>query len=128
MATDHAPHTTYEKDREFDYAPFGILGSETCFAVTQQVLCGEAGMSIDDVVALLTYKPAELLKLDAGTLSDGVTADIAIFDLEGVWEVNEQTLFSKSHNTPWWGETLTGKTIETIVGGKTVFRDGKITG
>jgi dihydroorotase len=128
VATDHAPHTTYEKDREFDYAPFGILGSETCFAVTQQVLCGEAGMSIDDVVALLTYKPAELLKLDAGTLSDGVTADIAIFDLEGVWEVNEQTLFSKSHNTPWWGETLTGKTIETIVGGKTVFRDGKITG
>ena len=85
-------------------------------------------MSIDDVVALLTYKPAELLKLDAGTLSDGVTADIAIFDLEGVLEVNEQTLFSKSHNTPWWGETLTGKTIETIVGGKTVFRDGKITG
>lgn len=126
VATDHAPHTTYEKDREFDYAPFGILGSETCFAVTQQILCGEAGMSINDVVALLTYKPAELLKLDSGTLSEGATADVAIFDLDGTWEVNQQTILSKSHNTPWWGETLTGKTIETIVGGKTVFKDGKI--
>ncbi len=126
VATDHAPHTTYEKDREFDYAPFGILGSETCFAVTQQILCGEAGMSINEVVALLTYKPAELIKLDSGTLSEGATADVAIFDLEDTWEVNEQTLLSKSHNTPWWGETLTGKTVETIVGGKTVFQDGKI--
>lgn len=126
VATDHAPHTTYEKDREFDYAPFGILGSETCFAVTRQILCGEAGMSINDVVALLTYKPAELLKLDSGTLSEGATADIAIFDLDGTWEVNEQTILGKSHNTPWWGETLTGKTVATIVGGKTVFQDGKI--
>jgi dihydroorotase len=126
VATDHAPHTNYEKDREFDYAPFGILGSETCFAVTQQILCGEAGMSLSDVIALLTYKPAELIKLPAGTLTPGAVADVAILDPEGTWKVNEETILSKSKNTPWWGDELTGKTIQTIVAGKTVFENGKI--
>lgn len=126
VATDHAPHTNYEKDREFDYAPFGILGSETCFAVTQQVLCKEAGMSLNDVIALLTYKPAELIKLSAGTLTPGAVADIAILDPEGTWKVNEETILSKSQNTPWWGDELTGKTIQTIVAGKTVFENGTI--
>ena len=128
VATDHAPHTNYEKDREFDYAPFGILGSETCFAISQQILCGEAGMSLNEVIALLTYKPAELIKLPAGTLTPGAVADVAILDPEGTWKVNEETILSKSQNTPWWGDELKGKTIQTIVAGKTVFENGKIVG
>ena len=126
LATDHAPHTNYEKDREFDYAPFGILGSETCFAVSQEVLCGEAGISLNEVIAWLTYKPAELVNLPAGTLTPGVAADVAILDPNGSWEVNKKTLFSKSQNSPWLGKQLTGKTIETIVAGKTVFENGAI--
>jgi dihydroorotase len=128
LATDHAPHTNYEKDQEFDYAPFGILGSETCFAVSQQVLCQEAGISLNEVIAWLTYKPAQLVKLPAGTLTPGVAADVTILDPEATWEVNENTIFSMSRNSPWWGEELTGKTIRTIVAGKTVFVDGKIVG
>lgn len=126
LATDHAPHTNYEKDKEFDYAPFGILGSETCFAVSQQILCGEAGIPLNDVIAWLTYKPAELVKLPAGTLTPGAPADVAILDPEGTWTVNEETIFSKSQNSPWWGDELTGKTVATIVAGKTVFENGKI--
>ncbi|MCB1122256.1 MAG: dihydroorotase, partial [Verrucomicrobiae bacterium] len=126
VATDHAPHTNYEKDKEFDYAPFGILGSETCFAVTRQIMCDEAGATLNEVIAWLTYKPAELLKLNAGTLSPGVAADVAIFDPEGTWTVNDTTIFSKSQNSPWWGKELTGKTVRTLVNGKTVFADGAI--
>lgn len=126
LATDHAPHTHYEKDREFDYAPFGILGSETCFAVSRSILCGEADISLNEVIAWLTYKPAELVKLPAGTLTPGVAADVAILDPDGKWEVGEKTIFSKSRNSPWWGEELTGKTIRTIVSGKTVFENGRI--
>ncbi len=126
LATDHAPHTNYEKDKEFDYAPFGILGSETCFAVSRQVLCEEAGIPLNEVIAWLTYKPAELINLPAGTLTPGASADVAILDPEGTWTVNKETIFSKSQNSPWWGEELTGKTIATIVAGKTVFEDGKI--
>ncbi|MDG2168286.1 MAG: dihydroorotase [Opitutales bacterium] len=128
LATDHAPHTNYEKDKEFDYAPFGILGSETCFAVSQQILCGEAGIPLNDVIAWLTYKPAELVKLPAGTLTPGAPADVAILDPEGTWTVNEETIFSKSQNSPWWGDELTGKTVATIVAGKTVFENGQIVG
>lgn len=128
LATDHAPHTNYEKDKEFDYAPFGILGSETCFAVSQQILCGEAGIPLNEVIAWLTYKPAELVKLPAGTLTPGAPADVAILDPEGTWTVNEETIFSKSQNSPWWGDELTSKTVATIVAGKTVFEDGQIVG
>jgi dihydroorotase len=128
LATDHAPHTNYEKDKEFDYAPFGILGSETCFAVSQQILCGEAGIPLNDVIAWLTYEPAELVKLPAGTLTPGAPADVAILDPEGTWTVNEETIFSKSQNSPWWGDELTGKTVATIVAGKTVFENGQIVG
>ena len=128
LATDHAPHTNYEKDKEFDYAPFGILGSETCFAVSQQILCGEAGIPLNDVIAWLTYKPAELVKLPAGTLTPGAPADVAILDPEGTWTVNEETIFSKSQTSPWWGVELTGKTVATIVAGKTVFENGQIVG
>jgi len=126
VATDHAPHTNYEKDKEFDYAPFGILGSETCFAVSHQVLCEEAGIPLNDLIAWLTYKPAELLNLPAGTLNAGVAADVTILDPKATWQVNQNTIFSKSQNSPWWGQELKGKTVSTIVGGKTVFQNGQI--
>jgi len=126
IATDHAPHTNYEKDKEFDYAPFGILGSETCLAVSLQILVDEAGMSLNDVIALLTYKPAELCKLPAGTIGEGDVADIAIFNPDETWEVNRDTLKSKSSNSPWLGKQLKGRIKRTLVAGQTVFDGEKI--
>lgn len=128
VATDHAPHTNYEKDKEFDYAPFGIIGSETCFAVTREIMCGEAGVPLNELIAWLTCKPAELLNLPAGALTPGAAADVAILDPDGTWTVDEKTIFSKSRNSPWWGRELTGKTVRTLVNGKTVFADGEIVG
>ncbi len=126
LATDHAPHTNYEKDREFDYAPFGVVGLETCFAVCREVLCEEAGMSLPEVIGLMTYKPAELLELPAGTLSEGAQADVIILNPWANWTVEEETLLGKSKNSPWLGKELTGRIDETIVAGRTVFQNGKI--
>lgn len=128
LATDHAPHTNYEKDREFDYAPFGVVGLETCFAVCREVLCEEAGMSLPEALGLMTYKPAELLGLPAGTLSEGVQADVIILNPRAKWTVEEETLLGKSKNSPWLGEELTGKIEETIVAGKTVYKNDRIIG
>ena len=128
LATDHAPHTNYEKDREFDYAPFGVVGLETCFAVCREVLCEEAGMSLPEMIGLMSYKPAELLDLPAGTLTEGAQADVIILDPWANWTVEEETLLGKSKNSPWLGEELTGRIDETIVAGKTVYQNGKIIG
>jgi dihydroorotase len=126
ISTDHAPHTDYEKDKEFDYAPNGILGLETSLAVTLQVLVRENKFDLCDVIDLMTRKPAEILKLQAGTLSVGAAGDVCLFDPEESWVYNSRKGFSKSSNSPWHGETLTGRVKTTIVDGRVVFADGKI--
>lgn len=127
IATDHAPHTETEKDREFDYAPFGIIGLENSLASSLGTLYHSGTMSLSDVIALMTHKGAELCKLEAGTLSTGANADICLFDPDEEWVVDPDKFFSKSRNCPWNGKTLKGKVKATIVGGKQVFDGTQIT-
>lgn len=126
VATDHAPHREYEKDVEFDDAPFGIVGLETALPVCLQTLHREAGFSLPDTLALLTCKPADLMRLEAGTLSAGVPADITVFDPEETWTPHRDGFHSLSHNSPWLGTELRGRTKHTFVGGKLVYSEGKI--
>jgi dihydroorotase len=126
ISTDHAPHTNYEKDKEFDYAPNGILGLETSLAVTLQVLHRENKFKLSKVIDLMTRKPAEILKLQAGTLAEGAAGDVCLFDPDEVWVYDSRKGFSKSSNSPWNGETLTGQVKTTIVDGRVVFANGKI--
>ena len=124
IATDHAPHTDYEKDQEFDYAPNGILGLETALPVTLDVLMRKNRFKLPKVIDLMTRKPAEFLKPPAGTLSVGAAADICTFDLNERWIYDAKAGFSKSSNSPWHGEELRGRIKTTIVDGKIVY-DGK---
>jgi dihydroorotase len=124
IATDHAPHTDYEKDKEFDYAPNGILGLETALPVTLSILMRKNRFKIAKVVDLMTRKPAELLGLEAGTLSVGSAADICLFDTNEKWTYDARAGFSKSSNSPWDGEELKGRVKTTLVKGKVVY-DGK---
>ena len=126
LATDHAPHTDYEKDKEFDYAPNGILGLETALAVSLDVLVRKNKFKLSTVVDLLTRKPAQLLKLEAGTLAEGAPADVCLFDPDEKWVYDTKAGFSKSSNSPWHGQTLQGRVKTTIVDGKVVFNHGKI--
>lgn len=126
VATDHAPHTNYEKDMEFDYAPNGILGLETALPVTLGVLVREAKMKLPRVIDLLTRRPAELFNLPAGTLASDSAADICLFDPQEKWTYDAPTGFSKSGNSPWDGATLTGRIKSTIVNGRVVFNGQRI--
>jgi dihydroorotase len=124
LATDHAPHTPDEKDREFDLAPNGILGLETALAVTLDVLVRQNGFSLATLVDLWTRKPAQLLKLPAGTLAEGAPADLVLFDPEAEWTYDASAGFSKSRNSPWSGQKLRGRVRHTYVSGRLVFADG----
>lgn len=126
LATDHAPHTPDEKDREFDLAPNGILGLETALAVTLEVLVRQNGFSLATVVDLWTRKPAGLLKLPAGTLAEGAPADLVLFDPDAEWTYEASAGFSKSRNSPWSGQKLRGRVRHTYVSGRLVFADGAI--
>ncbi|MBD5779036.1 dihydroorotase [Pelagicoccus sp. NFK12] len=126
IATGHAPHTDYEKDVEFDYAPFGVIGLETALSISLAQLYHSKRLSLLGTLSLLTSRPAEILKLNKGTLSEGADADVTLFDPEETWTPQFKKFFSKSSNSPWIGRELKGKVKKTLVAGKLVFDGQKI--
>ncbi len=126
IATGHAPHTDYEKDVEFDYAPFGVIGLETALSITLGQLYHNEKLSLLGTLSLLTSRPAEVLKLDKGTLTEGADADIILFDPDELWTPEFKKFHSKSSNSPWIGRELKGKVKKTLVAGKLVFDGQKI--
>ena len=121
ISTDHAPHTDYEKDKEFDYAPNGILGLETALAVVLEVLVRQSRFPLMKALDLMTRKPAGILGLPAGTLAGGAPADLCIFDPDEAWTYDAKRGYSKSSNSPWNGRTFRGRVKTTIVDGRIVF-------
>ena len=121
IATDHAPHAAEEKAKSITDAPSGMIGLETAFALAVTHLVNEAGMSLSDVVSKITINPAKLYKFDRGTLCVGKAADITIADVNEKWIVTEDDIKSKSCNTPFLGEELTGRIKYTICDGHVVF-------
>ncbi len=126
IATDHAPHTDYEKDKEFDYAPFGIIGLETALSVSLRTLVEGGHCDLPFLISLLTNKPADILKIDRGTLSPGSEADIALFDPKEEWICRPESLMSNSENSPWIGEKLLARIKYTIVRGSVVWNGEEI--
>jgi dihydroorotase len=126
ISTDHAPHTDYEKDKEFDFAPNGIIGLETSLPISLGVLVRENKFKLPRVVDLMTRRAAEILQLPAGTLTVGERADICLFDPAETWRYETKSGFSKSTNSPWDGQTLTGRVKTTIVEGRVVFANHQI--
>jgi len=121
LCSDHAPHSNYEKEVEFDYAPFGITGLETELALALMQLYHTRRLKLQDLIAKYTLAPARLLRLPKGTLSVGADADITVFDPNLEWTFEQQNSASKSLNSPFFGWRLKGKATMTIVGGKLVW-------
>ena len=122
LCSDHAPHASYEKEVEFDQAPFGITGLETEFSAFCDLLVHKRKLiPLERLIALYTSEPASLLKLDRGTLGVGAPADITLIDpnLEHTFDKNKSA--SLSHNTPFHGHTWKGRTVRTIVAGNTAW-------
>lgn len=121
IATDHAPHTIQEKEVEFDFAPNGIIGLETAFALGMTVLVEGGVLTLNQLIARLTSEPARIFNLPKGMLSVGADADVTIVDPTREWVVDARTFASKSRNTPFDGWKLRGEVLATIAGGKVVW-------
>ena len=122
LASDHAPHCAYEKEVEFDLAPFGILGLETELGLFLDILVHKnKAIDLPRLIALLTVEPATLLRLDRGTLSQGAPGDVTLIDPDLEWTVDAAAFQSRSANTPFHGRELKGRAVRTIVAGKTVW-------
>jgi len=116
IATDHAPHGVIEKEVEFDYAAFGIIGLETALSISLN-LVRENYLGLKDMVSLFTNKPAKVFSLPKGTLSVGALADITLFDPQAEWTYEEDKIVSKSKNSPFINTKLKGRVIKTFVAG-----------
>jgi dihydroorotase len=120
IATDHAPHAPHEKDQEFTEAPHGMLGFETAVAVTLD-LVRKRELSPLEWVRRLSLNPARILRRPGGELTPGVPADVVLLDPEKRWLYDPAKGHSKSRNSPWAGQELTGRVNATLVDGKLVY-------
>lgn len=126
IATDHAPHSSDEKNCEYEKAAFGIVGLETALPLAIQVLLGEGWLTPMQLIAKMTIHPAKMLGIDKGSLEIGKTADIIIIDPNKNYKINASELKSKSKNTPFDGYDVHGKVLYTIVSGKIVVENGEL--
>jgi dihydroorotase len=123
LCSDHAPHADFEKEVEFDAAPFGIVGLETELGLFLDLLVHKHGtIDIARLIEMYTVEPARLLAIDAGTLSIGASADVTLIDPELGWTVRVDQFQSASRNSPFDGWKLKGRAVRTIVRGKTVWK------
>ena len=120
IATDHAPHATHEKQREFEYAPFGIVGLETALGLSL-LLVEEGVLTLTQMVRALTTGPAQAFSLAKGTLAAGADADITIVDADMQWIVEPDTFRSRGRNTPFGGWKLKGRVVNTVVSGRVIY-------
>jgi dihydroorotase len=121
IATDHAPHHADEKLVEFDQAPFGIVGLETCVPLVFDRLVHAGRVGVRRAIELLSTNPARVFRLPGGSLAEGAVADITILAPDARVTIRAADLKSKSKNTPFDGWELRGTVAATIVGGKVVY-------
>jgi dihydroorotase len=128
IATDHAPHHSDEKQVEFDRAPFGIVGLETCVPLTLDRLVHRGRIGLAKFVELLSVNPARILRRPGGTLAAGSAADITVLAPDAPVTVRAAALRSKSKNTPFDGWELRGAVAATFVGGRLVYVNAGVHG
>ena len=122
IATDHAPHSEEEKNKSMAQAVFGIVGIETSATLTYTELVDKGILTPMQMAEKMSYNPAKVLGLtDKGSVSEGMIADIVIFDPNKEYAIDVNSFFSKGKNTPFHGYKVTGKVVGTICNGNIVF-------
>ena len=119
IATDHAPHSPEEKNRELKQAPSGMIGLETALALGITNLVRKGHLTLSQLLEKMTVMPAGLYGMECGNIKKGANADLVIFDEREKWRVEH--FWSKSENSPFIGEELYGKVKYTICRGKIVY-------
>ncbi|MCP4178170.1 MAG: dihydroorotase [bacterium] len=123
IATDHAPHTETEKQREIADAPFGVIGLETALSVCLTELVHKNLLTLPELISKFTVGPAAVLGLDIGGIELGKAADLTIINTEFEHTIEADKFYSKSRNTPFNGKKVKGKAVGTIVGGEFVYSE-----
>jgi dihydroorotase len=124
IATDHAPHAQEDKEAPFDQAPPGMVGLETAAALAVD----ELGLPIQEVLALLSWRPARVARLDGvhgGPIAEGACANLCVLDLHAPWVVDPGRLASRSRNTPYAGRSLSARVRHTVLFGEPVVVDAE---
>ncbi|HEX8552576.1 MAG TPA: dihydroorotase [Abditibacteriaceae bacterium] len=122
IATDHAPHATFEKEQEFDRAPFGITGIETMLSLSIKHLVEPKHLTLTEVLAKMTAAPAKIMNLDAGTLQMGARGDVVVFNAEAHWVFDASQSASKSKNSPFDGVEMVGEVQATVANGQVIYQ------
>ncbi len=125
IATDHAPHGHEEKNQSMLKSPFGITGSETAFSLLYTRFVKTGIFTTEQLVDWMATKPAEIFGIDAGTLTIGKAADIALLDIDDEVEIKEEDYVSMGVNTPFTGQKVYGQPLVTLVDGKVVYTEVK---
>jgi dihydroorotase len=126
IATDHAPHTDAEKDVEFDYAPFGIIGLETALGLSVTELVEKNVLSWAQLIMKMSVNPSAILGIDRGNLKKGKIADIVIIDPQKEFVYEKDSIESMSKNSPFIGWKLRGRVTDVMVAGKIAMRQEEI--
>lgn len=121
IATDHAPHATFEKEKDITEAPSGIIGIETSLSTSYNALVRAKKMDILQLFCKMSYNPSKLYKIDAGELAIDRTADIVVFDPNRTY-IFEKSL-SKSFNSPLKNREIMGDVVTTISSGKVIYKN-----
>ena len=122
IASDHAPHSTVEKDLEFEYAANGMIGLESSLPLILRIM-REGVLTPMDAVAKVSCNPARILAIPFGALPRGTAADLTIIDPKVKYTIDASRFKSKSRNCPFDGMEAQGKAVMTLVGGRVVFSD-----
>lgn len=120
IVSSHDPHDVDDKRHPFAEAAEGAIGLETLFAAALRLYHNEE-VSLTRLIDAMSTKPAQIFNLPGGTLKPGSNADLVIADLDEPWVVQEKDIVSRSKNTPFEGERFSGKVLQTIVGGRTIY-------
>lgn len=126
IVTDHSPHAQEEKDREYMYAPSGFPGLETAVGVLMTDLVHTGKLPLPLMVEKMTAAPARIFGIEAGALTVGMPADIAVIDPELEWTVDPKKFYTKGSHSPFVGRQLKGKAVMTFVDGRLVMKDGEV--
>ncbi len=129
IASDHAPHSSEEKSRPWDQAPFGVIGLETTLGLVLTYLVGPGVLTLSQAIEKMTIMPAKIFGLDVlgvGSVRVGAKADLTLIDLDRKWKVDADRFYSKGRNCPFNGWEVHGKAMLTIVAGRIVAKDGVV--
>ena len=126
IVTDHSPHEREDKDREYIYAPSGFPGLETALGVVLTDLVHTGKMDMETVIERMSYAPARVFRLNAGTLNEGAPADVVVIDPQRLWTVEAEKFYTRGSHSPFVGRKLKGKAVLTVVDGEIVMKDGVV--